>query len=302
MRRIFLTAAILLLPALTWAQSTVLSSAGFALPIDDVGVSARANVLGSAFVGLANDSSALFWNPAGLGLLDSGEIALHHNSWLTDIYQETVVLALPVEYGTIGGAVDYVNYGSFEGRDSGGGLTPSYTANNLEGALGWGMELVDKYFAGATVKFSQLTMAGQSSAVIACNVGMMKQIGKNIRLGISYSNLGTAVSGSQTDSALRLGGSYSMRVSRVNRVYLALGAQVESNGMNQIQFGAEDIVYSILALRAGYQFNQTDQELDGMVGFRVGVGFSFQSFVIDYAYLPYGDLGNSNQVSVSYLF
>ncbi len=301
-KKLVLIIIILALPCLGRAQSTVLSSASYAMPLDDVGISARANVLGSSFVGLANDSSALFWNPAGLGMLDSGQISLHHNSWLTDIDQETLVVALPVEYGTFGGALNYVNYGSFEGRDIGGGLTSNYTASNVEVALGFGAEIVDRYYGGGTVKFAQLTLAGQGSTAIACNVGVMKQLTKQIRLGLSYSNLGTAVNGGMMDSALRLGGSYMVRLSRVNRVYLALGGQVESNSMNQVQLGAEDIIYSVLALRAGYQVSLTNMELEGLTGLRAGLGLMYQNFVVDYAYLPYGDLGISNQVSLSYFF
>src|SRR6185369_7483472 len=76
--------------------SAVSSVAGLANPMDNAGVSARAVGMGSAFVGVADDSSALFWNPAGLGGLDNVELALHHNSWLAGIIQETAVLALPM--------------------------------------------------------------------------------------------------------------------------------------------------------------------------------------------------------------
>ncbi len=258
--------------------------------------------MGSAFVGVADDSSALFWNPAGLGLLDDGEIALHHNSWLTDITEDTAILSLPLEYGSVGAAIDFLNYGSFEGRDSGGGLTSSYTGQNIQGALGWGLELADKYFGGVTMKFAQLTLSSQTTTVISGEAGLIKQLGKNFRLGLCYNNPGTAVNGSQIDSTLSLGGSYRAERAKMNRVLVAVGAQIGSNNVNQIQVAAEDVLYSLMSLRMGYQLNLSDMRLDGLTGFSVGVGFSIQGFVVDYAYQPYGDLGNSNRVSMSYLF
>ncbi len=297
-----LTAVCLLLPSLGWGQAQVLTSGGYAMPLSNLGPSARANVMGSAFVGVADDSSAVFWNPAGLGFQEDGEIAFHHNSWLTDITEETAVMSLPMEYGTLGVAVDFVNYGSFEGRDSTGAQTSSYTGNNIAGALGWGSELMDQYFAGLTLKYSQMTLSSQAVSVFSGELGLMKQIGKNFRLGLSYNNLGTAVNGNQLDGALNVGGSYHVRLAKQSRVIVALGAQVGTNSVNQIQLAAEDVMYSVVALRAGYQLNLSDMQLEGLTGLSAGVGFTVQDFVVDYAYLPYGDLGTSNRVSVSYLF
>ncbi|MDD4308766.1 MAG: outer membrane protein transport protein [Candidatus Cloacimonetes bacterium] len=49
-----------------------LFAGGFAL----TGVGSRATSMGGAFRGLANDASAMFWNPAGLGFMDENSIDL----------------------------------------------------------------------------------------------------------------------------------------------------------------------------------------------------------------------------------
>lgn len=43
-----------------------------------VGVGARALALGEAYVGIADDATAIYWNPAGLGQIDRVGIALMH--------------------------------------------------------------------------------------------------------------------------------------------------------------------------------------------------------------------------------
>ena len=47
---------------------------------DESGVGIKAQSMGNAFVGLANDYSAIYWNPAGLTQLESSEIdgSLYH--------------------------------------------------------------------------------------------------------------------------------------------------------------------------------------------------------------------------------
>jgi len=50
-----------------------------------IGVGARASALGDAFVAIANDVSALYWNPAGLVQFKNDEIIFSHNKWVVDI-------------------------------------------------------------------------------------------------------------------------------------------------------------------------------------------------------------------------
>ena len=50
-----------------------------------IGVGGRASALGDAFVALANDASALYWNPAGLSQFSTNEVFFSHNKWVADI-------------------------------------------------------------------------------------------------------------------------------------------------------------------------------------------------------------------------
>jgi len=61
-----------ILLTLLLGTSAALFAGGFALS----GVGARALAMGGAFRGLANDGTAMYWNPAGLAFMDQSEIAL----------------------------------------------------------------------------------------------------------------------------------------------------------------------------------------------------------------------------------
>lgn len=66
----YLTILVLLAPVLT-AQTP--QEAVYML-YDEVGVGIKAQSMGNAFVGVADDYSAIYWNPAGLSQLDASEI------------------------------------------------------------------------------------------------------------------------------------------------------------------------------------------------------------------------------------
>ncbi|MGH7739870.1 MAG: hypothetical protein ACREL1_06950, partial [bacterium] len=61
------------------AQTFTNASADLATPLGALGASARADALGDALVGLADDPSALFFNSAGLAKLQSAALSINHN-------------------------------------------------------------------------------------------------------------------------------------------------------------------------------------------------------------------------------
>ena len=78
----FIVLAILwMLPVFSFSQ-TITSNAGLVTPLSGLGASARSDALGSAFTGIADDPSALFFNSAGLSGLDHAQLSLNHNSYL----------------------------------------------------------------------------------------------------------------------------------------------------------------------------------------------------------------------------
>src|SRR5262249_12392774 len=60
-----------------------------------IGVGARAVGLGEAFVAVANDPSAIYWNPAGLASLQRSEVELSHVGWPGDINYEHATWVVP---------------------------------------------------------------------------------------------------------------------------------------------------------------------------------------------------------------
>ena len=80
---------------------------------------------------------------------------------------------------------------------------------------------------------------------------------------------------------------------------LTLAADVAKPQDNDLYWcvGAEWWMREIIALRAGYKTNQDIAE-----GWSAGLGFKFQRIHLDYAYVPYGDLGNTHRISLGMKF
>src|SRR5881392_599333 len=61
-----------------------------------IGIGARAVGLGESFVAVANDPTAMFWNPAGIASMQRQGITLSHASWPGDVNYEHIAYVLPV--------------------------------------------------------------------------------------------------------------------------------------------------------------------------------------------------------------
>src|ERR1035441_3884050 len=68
------------------AQRVGISTAEFL----KIGVGSRASAMGDAFVAVANDASALYWNPAGLVQFKDDQLLISHNMWVVDINHDFV--------------------------------------------------------------------------------------------------------------------------------------------------------------------------------------------------------------------
>ena len=81
----------LALQAPLMAAETLGSASNLAFPAVQESGGARAIALGSTYVGVAEGSSSLLWNPAGLGRMEDPELAIHHQSGLLGSLQEIAV-------------------------------------------------------------------------------------------------------------------------------------------------------------------------------------------------------------------
>ncbi len=155
--------------------STVLFSSSQVYAVSEAAVlflqispGARAAGMGEAFVALADDATAVFWNPAGLGFLEGRELTLMHANWLpqfgSDLYYDFAAYRHSVEgLGSFGVNVTYLNLGEQTITDE-SGPDPLGTFSSYEFAISttYGTKLNQDWAVGVGLRYirSNLSSVG----------------------------------------------------------------------------------------------------------------------------------------------
>ncbi len=297
-----------LLLAFAWAAADrcgaqALSTASIQNPFESSEASARSMGMGGAFVGVADDSSALFFNPAGLGNLRGIDLAVDHQIGLAGITEDLLILGLPLGQGYgLGISGQFVNYGSFDGRTADGTPTASPTAYQAGFALGGGMELVPGFFMGAGLQGTVQQLSLSSYTLFNGNAGLLYVIPGGWRLGASYGGWGTAAVNANAPAILRAGVSKLFSGKGPFSLLAAASYDYESQFGSDALVGLEGAYRKNFFVRVGFQGNLQDSGINGFQGLTAGAGLAFADFSLDYAFEPFGDVGTTNRVSLAYRF
>ncbi|MBS4015538.1 MAG: PorV/PorQ family protein [Candidatus Latescibacteria bacterium] len=198
--KIFVLFAIccMLFANLGYGAFTKLGMAG--MPFLKIGVG-RANGMGDAFVAIADDASATYWNPAGLALLKNREVMLNHIDWVLETRLEYLAGAFPTKLGTFGFALTSVNYGEFEQTtiDNYQGTGVFFSAADMAFSASYARMFTDKFAFGGSIKAMQQRIWDMSANAFAFDLGTYYNTGwQNVRLAMTIANFGPDASFSGT--------------------------------------------------------------------------------------------------------
>lgn len=165
-----------------------------------LGAGARGAALGGAFAALANDMEALYWNPAGVALIERPGVTVGTYTYIADTRYSWAGLAFPMSGGqrAVG-----IQGGTFGFSDQ-----PVYTVENPEGdgstysvrqtfvGLTYAQNFSDRFSAGVTGKFVSDQLGRTSGSAFALDFGTSFHalIGpRPIRASFVIQNLGSTV-------------------------------------------------------------------------------------------------------------
>lgn len=300
-----------------------------------LGNGARSIGMGEAQTALAEGSSAVYWNPAGLGITSFPEMTLTHAQLFEDSAQQYAALALPLkkgERGSIGFSVTRFAITDIETRDAQSSLLNSKVEQedlNLQMSYGFRVGPLRRgyggqggpaprsfrvggvYFGFGAKRISE-KLANVSATAFAFDVGAQVRPGdemanafgewtRRLSLGVAGLNLGKGPTFDKEETPLpqttRFGLAYTHFLWG-DALTLASDYEIAKNGENRAMGGAEFWVKNMLALRAGYV---QGQELGDEI--RFGAGFRFQTLQLDYALAQYGDaLGDTHRFTLTFRF
>ena len=121
---------------------------------------------------------------------------------------------------------------------------------------------------------------------------------KGLDLGLVVQNLGQEIKFVNGDAPLPLNLKLGVSYKPLDDLILAADLNFPRNDEFYGSIGLEYWIKKMIALRAGYKSGPQDEGN----GVSAGLGFNISKFMIDYAFSPYGDLGENHYISFSVRF
>ncbi len=207
--------AVLAIPAKSYAQGGGQSAVPFLLLAPD----SRFGAIGESGSGLADNSAAIFWNPAGIAFLTGTEVSITHSNWLPqfnlDLFYDYLTFRSYFEElsGNVTASVTYMNFGEFV-RTLEGGPEPVGTFRAFDAALtlGYATKLHPDWGVGMNFRIIHSSLAdkptgeekgeGKATTVSFDLAGMWRpehldifglELNNFFSIGMNLSNLGPKI-------------------------------------------------------------------------------------------------------------
>jgi long-subunit fatty acid transport protein len=270
----------------------------FGTPIE-IGIGAKSQGMGGAFVGVADDASAAYWNPAGLGFAKNREVRFMHWSLseVANVYVDWFGLAYPMgpNLGSIG--VSWIReYAKLEcGRDT----TMSSMSENTY-SLSYGLTIWEHLgrglYIGGTINRLSFSCDIESSSGIGFDVGLLWIPIRILRFGFLMRNISANMGDENFPTTYRMG------IGLGTQKFIVAFDISTKQGVNNTEgisiqwFGG--INWNIVpqfAVRVGSNY---------VSPFTGGIGFMIKGVILDYSYsgTQKEGLTSSHRIELGYKF
>jgi hypothetical protein len=290
-----------------------------------IGIGARAEGLGESFVAMANDPSAIYWNPAGLASIQRQEVELSHVGWPGDINYEHITWVVPskrfggsfgLQFGVLSTRIDETSelqpFGT--GRDFG--------YSDAVAGFAYSRRWTDKLLVGAGLKYVHEDLAsdigGPTTSSVLFDLGSIFYLGYgSVRIATSLTNFGSGMRPSgnyvspytgETRSydsfdppiMFRYGVAFEPIENSHHRLTTSFEMNQPADNSLRAKAGLEWTIGGALALRTGYNFNADELKFSAGAGVNANLGNT--QGTVDYAYTDGGALGAISRLSLGIRF
>lgn len=290
-----------------------------------IGIGARPVAMGEAFVAVADDANTIVHNPAGLAQLSQKEFQAMHLEYFQNIRYETLSYIHPLSAkvgGTIGGSLGYLYINDIKRTyfyeeevylESG-----KFGACDRTAILGFGKKSGSRHLNadyGFAVRMIRETLDDITATAFAIDLGLLYKPGMssrgipryarnklcNLTLGVAIQNIGTRMKFIEVKEKipiiLKAGASASLLKDRLK---IAFEFYKPSDNYPELKLGSELWLFDLFAPRIGYRYRTwgKDNNLGTLSGLTAGLGIKVYNYTVDYAFVPYGDLGYTHRFSL----
>ena len=296
--------------------------------------------LGGAFVSIANDASALYWNAGGISTIGKYDVHLSHMDWIADTKFNFAGIVLPLSgFGTIGFSFTSLTMSDMLVRtvEQPEGTGEYFSAGDISIGLSYAKNLTNRFSIGFTAKYVQENIWHMVADGWAIDIGTLfkTDLLGGMDIGASISNFGTDLKLSGRDTRyfirvdqtkegsndriptnielnswdlplmFRIGVSSNIVKNDTYRFTAAVDAIHPNNDYPSMNVGGEFGFMDYLVIRGGYNALFL-QDSEGGLSLGVGVNskmlFSETNIRFDYAYRNFGRLQNVHMFSLDFMF
>ncbi len=283
-----------------------------------IGAGARAISMGEAYVAVANDAAALYWNPAGIIEFKQPQFIFCHTNWPVDIQHEFVGYVHHLNgVNSVGVSLtslhtdDMAETTEFDPFGTGN----YFTFNDLALSMTYARRMTDRFSFGISLKYIEETLAELKMRGGMVDFGTFYWTGfASTRFALVVTNFGpqltpagefmrrdgTKISEFQSfipPTTFKVGFATEIIQNSHHRLTTAIQLNHPNDNSENINLGTEYVWRNLLALRGGYKGSQDEESFTFGAGFDIPL--RLMHFNFDYAYTFFGRLGSASRLSIT---
>lgn len=296
-------------------------------------VGARSEAMGGAIVGLADDASAIFWNPAGIVKVKNVQAHFSYMNWfdLFDFNAASLVYNAG-DIGTFGASMVILTTDKMEitTEQEPNGTGRYFDASDVALGISYAKSLTDRFSVGITFKYVNQRIWNESASGFAIDIGTQYKLDfQNLTIAMCMTNFGADMKfdGPDLNFTSRRDDNFPISrlvPSRLNteeyplplhfqvgigfdvfeadfmRMRGAIDVSHPNDNSERAHFGTEFAFFDRFFVRAGYKYNYDDQDFTFGAGANVPLGSTAVHF--NYAYSVYDILPSVHRISVNLSF
>ncbi|MFA5859412.1 MAG: PorV/PorQ family protein [Elusimicrobiota bacterium] len=272
--------------------------------------SARSDGMASAFIAVADDVNSLYFNPAGLTGVKRKEIQTTYSAWFENSSFGLLDYGMPLaKNNCLGIGLGYFSYGEMAKTsliDAAGIPVQDGTFNawDFNVLLGYAQSLYrdndTKWLYGLAyginAKIITRSIDSSTIATAAIDIGVLYTPLKFLNIGFAVQNIGPGLKYENYSDNLplniRLGLAQTVIFNPIHKLICAIDISQPVDNNTRFLAGVEYAYKNILFFRTGLRYNYDTN------WFTTGIGVRYGHYRLDYAYLPFGPLGNAHKLTL----
>ena len=286
--------------------------------------------MGGAFVSVADDITAMYWNPSGLAQLTQSEALFSYTQWIADVTFNYAAFAMPLgNAGAFGVNATFLSMDEMERTTESypEGTGETFSAGDYAFGVCYARNLTDRFSIGANLKYIYQKIYHCTASGAAFDIGTMFTTQfEGLKIGMSISNFGTKMQMSGRDLMTQVDVNPSLSGNKPNinanlgtdefdlplmfrvgismdvlkgtsnsNLVIAVDALHPNDDVETVNIGCEYVYNDMFFLRAGHKSIGASGSKDGLrEGLSFGAGLQYTlaatTLKVDYGFKDFGIL------------